>query len=252
MVELREFVEWLDKEIEITSVPDKCVNGLQVEGKSDIKNVGVCVDLTLGVLNKAIEQKCDMLVSHHALFWEPLQEFKGLLAKKLQLIMKNDLSVYTAHLPLDIHKRYSHGRLITNEIGMHGVSRFGLDGDPKDDKNYFGFSGNLRKKLTIEELKELVDKKLSTNSRTFPYGTKEISSVAIVSGGGGFALEEAWEKKLDCYITGEMKDSRLLDAKDFGINIILAGHSETEKLGLIKLSQSITKKFKTQCFFFDS
>ena len=62
----------------------------------------------------------------------------------------------------------------------------------------------------------------------------------------------AAKEKIDCYITGEMNHSDILKAKDLKINIILAGHYETEKLGMIKLSQTLTKKFKSQCFFLDS
>lgn len=247
MIELKDLVSFLDKELDIKAVKDHCENGLQIEGNPKITNIGVAVDITQNTIKKAAENKCDIIISHHALIWGPVQKLTGLLAKNIELLMKNSISVYSAHHPIDIHKKYSHGKLIADELGLYGVSGFGLM-----DNDYFGFSGNFRKKVTLEFLKSLIDKKLNTDSRIFAYGKKDNSSMCIISGGGGFAVEEAAGNEIDCYITGEMKHSDLLKAKDLGINVILAGHYETEKLGMIKLSRTITKKFKTQCFFLES
>jgi len=247
MVELRDVVEYLDKEIDITSVQDKCQNGLQIEGKQKVEKAAVVVDITLKTIKKAINEGCDIIVSHHALIWEPPKVITGLLAKRMKLLVKNDISVYTVHLPLDVHKKYSHGKLIADELGLYGLSKFG-----NEDGNLFGFSGNIKKKMSHSDLKKMVDLKLGSNSRMIPYGPKEISKICIVSGGGGFAVEEASTEEVDCYITGEMKHSDLMAAKDLGINVLLAGHYDTEKLGMVKLSHSLTKKFKIQCVFVES
>lgn len=247
MAELKDVVNFLDKELEISKIPDKCINGLQIQGKSTINNVGLAVDVSLNVIKKAVEKNCDMIIAHHALIWSPVQKLTGLLAKKIELLMKNGISVYAVHLPLDAHKKYSHSKLIVDEIGMYGVSKFG-----EFEGNFFGFSGNLRKKLSLEQLKEIIDKKLETNSIIHNFGKKEISSVCVVSGRGDFAVEEAKAKDIDCYICGEMKYEQLLDAKDYKMNVLLAGHYKTEKLGMIRLLQIVTKKFKTPCFFLES
>ena len=245
MVYLKDLVEFLNKEIVIDSIKDKCLNGLVIEGKQTIQRVGIAVDISLNVIKKAVEANCDIIVAHHALLWEPVQKLTGLLAKKIEMLMKNSISIYTAHLPLDIHKKYSHGKLLAGNLGIYGVTKFG-----KNDTNYFGFSGHFRRKVSLENLKEMIDKTLLTDSRVFAYGKKEIGSIAIISGVGGFAVEEAVD--MDCFLTGEMSHSSLLAAKDLKINVILAGHYETERAGMVKLSQSITKKFKTPCLFLES
>ncbi|MFT4303088.1 MAG: Nif3-like dinuclear metal center hexameric protein [Candidatus Woesearchaeota archaeon] len=241
MVELQEIVDYLDKEIEINSVADKCCNGLQFQGSKEVKKIGVAVDVSLKTIKKAIEQECNMIIAHHALIWQPPKIITGLLSRKIKLLVKNNISVYVAHLPLDIHKKYSHGVNIANEIGMHGISKFG-----KIDGNYFGISGNLRRKLSLESLKEMIDSKLKTDSMIIQNGPNEVGSIAIVSGTGSFAVEET-ANHFDCLIVGDAKYGDIVDAKDLGVNMIIAGHYETERLGMIKLSHSITKKFKIQC-----
>ncbi len=247
MVELKDVVDFLDKEIQIESVSDRCQNGLQIQGKKDVNKIALSVDMSLNTIREAIKRQCDLIISHHALIWDPQKVLKGLLSRKIRILMKNDLSVYTAHLPLDVHKKYSHSKLMADELGLYGTNRLG-----KSEGEYYGFSGNIRKKMSLEEVKKMIDTKLNAKSRIYAYGTKEISSIGIVSGGGGFAVEEAAEKGMDCFITGEMKHSDLLAAKDLKLNVVLAGHYETEKLGMIKLSHSITKKFKIQCVFVES
>lgn len=247
MVDLFDLVNYLNKELDISSVKDSCENGLQIEGKREITKIAFSVDVSKKVIEKAIENKCDLIISHHALIWKGLRTIKGLVSKKLKLLLCNDISLYSAHLPMDAHKKYSHSKLVASELGLTGLINFGFEG-----KNSFGVLGTLRRKISLNDLAEMVKSKLNTNIQVYSYGKELIDNVAIVSGGGGFALDEANREKVDCYITGEMKHSSLLDAKDYEINVIEAGHYETEKLGMIKLSRSVTKKFKIQCVFLES
>ncbi|MCB9358829.1 Nif3-like dinuclear metal center hexameric protein [Candidatus Woesearchaeota archaeon] len=241
MVELDQIVTFLDSEIDINSVPDKCRNGLQFQGSKEVNKVGVAVDASLKTIKKAIEEGCNLLIVHHALIWQPPKIITGLLARKIKLLVKNNISIYCAHLPLDIHKKYSHGVNIADELGLHGINLFG-----ESEGYHFGVSGNLRKKISLEQLKESIDLKLKTNSTIVQNGPNEVGSIAIVSGTGSFAVEEA-ANNIDCLIIGDAKYGDLVDAKDLGVNLLIAGHYETETLGMVKLSHSITKKFKIHC-----
>lgn len=247
MIDLYDIVKFLDKELDIRSVKDGCENGLQVEGKREIKKIGFAVDVSMKILEKAVENKCDILVVHHALIWKSLRTIKGLIAKKLNLLLCNNMSLYVAHLPMDSHKKYSHSRLVASEIGITGISNFA-----HEVNNSFGVMGNLRKNMKLNDLANMIKAKLGTEVKVYNYGKEDVNTIGIVSGGGGFAIDEANRENLNCFITGEMKHSGLLDAKDYGINVIEAGHYETEKLGIIKLSRTITKKFKMQCIFIES
>lgn len=247
MIDLFDVTTYLDKELNIHSIKDGCQNGLQVEGKREVKKIGFAVDVSLKVLEQAVENKCDLLITHHALIWGGLKTIKGLIAKKLNHLLSNEISLYSAHLPIDAHKKYSHSKLVGSELGLTGLSGFAYEG-----KKSFGVSGSLRKKMKLYDLADMIKAKLKGEVIVHNYGKEIIDTIGIVSGSGGFAIEECYKDKLNCLITGEMKYSSLLDAKDYGINVIEAGHYETEKFGMIKLSRSITKKFKIQCVFIES
>jgi len=245
-VELHELVSYLDKELEIDSVADYCQNGLQVEGTSEVAKAAFVLDVTLETIKKAKTHGCDIMISHHGLIWKPVPAVTGILSKRLKELLRHDISVYVGHLPIDKHKKYSHSLLVAERLGLHGLSPFG-----KSKKAYFGFSGHLPSETTAEELKKTVDAKLQTDCKVhFPRDS--LSNIGIVSGTGGFCIEEAYQRGINCILIGDIKYSDLLTAKDYGITVIEAGHFETERWGMEKLAQVVAKKFKIESLFLES
>mgnify|MGYP000164774484 CR=1 FL=1 len=56
-------------------IKDYCPNGLQVQGKSEIKKIVTGVTASQALIDKAVELKADALLVHHGYFWkgEPSQ-----------------------------------------------------------------------------------------------------------------------------------------------------------------------------------
>ena len=79
--------------------------------------------------------------------------------------------------------------------------------------------------------------------KTFKYGPQKISKIAVVSGGGPYLLNEAVDKDLDAYITGEARESTEAWAKEAGIHFIYPGHYNSEKFGIQALGDLLKKKF---------
>ncbi|MFT4343196.1 MAG: Nif3-like dinuclear metal center hexameric protein [Candidatus Woesearchaeota archaeon] len=249
MAELRDVCAFLNKELVIKSVSDYCVNGLQFSGKASVSKIAFVVDITCHTIQKAIEEKCNMIISHHALIWKPPYVVTGVFARRLKLLAQNDISVYTAHLPMDIHKKYSHGRIMADMLRLYSISPFGYD---DEKKVHFGVHGNVRREMPFKDLADDISKKLGVDVAVYNYGKENVSSIGIVSGGGGFAIEEAFEKGLDCFMTGEMKEDARLIAKDYGVNVIVAGHYETEQWGMKRLALTVSKKLKVETLFIPS
>ena len=66
----KELVKYLDEYLNISEYKDKSKNGLQIDStKDEIKKIGFAVDATSYIFDKAIEEKVDMIFSHHGLFW---------------------------------------------------------------------------------------------------------------------------------------------------------------------------------------
>lgn len=67
----KELVAYLDDYLLTKDVPDysDAYNGLQVEGKAEIKRIAVAVDACLATIEEAIDLEADLLLVHHGLFW---------------------------------------------------------------------------------------------------------------------------------------------------------------------------------------
>lgn len=70
----------------------------------EVKKVLVCLDVTSGVVEEAVNLQADLIISHHPLIFKPIkrlneEDFKGRLIYRL---IKNDISVYSAHTNLDV------------------------------------------------------------------------------------------------------------------------------------------------------
>ena len=84
------------------------------------------------------------------------------------------------------------------------------------------------------------------------FGKDDIRTIGIVSGSGCSALNEAIEQNLDCFLTGEAQHHVYHEAKEGKINIMIAGHYETETVGVRALMPLLEKKFGVKTVFLDA
>lgn len=82
--------------------------GLQIGSRGmKIKNIMLCLELTDEVLKDALNKNCNFLFTHHPLFFNPIKKIdleSDALASLLVKLIKNNLTVYSAHTNLDFTK----------------------------------------------------------------------------------------------------------------------------------------------------
>lgn len=239
MATATQIAEFLDKELDINGIEDNSSNGLQVENTGEIKKIGFAVDACLETFQQAVKAGCQMLIVHHGLFWNKGKFYlTGTSYNKVKFLLENNLAVYAAHLPLDLHSEYGNNSIIAKMLGVKNLQVFAE----------VGCCGDVD--LTLDEVKKTLQKaKLQT--LTLPFGKKKITKVGICSGYGGDDLKEAAEKKLDLYITGEGSHRNYHEAKESNINVIFGGHYETEVWGVKALMRILKAQFKVKVEFID-
>ncbi len=126
MIELKEIVRFLDAELRIGEVPDYpgALNGLQLENDGRVTKVAAAVDASLPVFEKAIAAGADLLIVHHGMFWHGARRVVDSQYEKLKLAMNANMSVYSAHIPLDIHHEWGNNVLLCEKIGMQDTEKF--------------------------------------------------------------------------------------------------------------------------------
>ncbi|MBD3320622.1 MAG: Nif3-like dinuclear metal center hexameric protein, partial [Chitinivibrionales bacterium] len=70
MVVRDSLVAFLDKYLEIDSIPDSSWNGLQIEGSSRVRKIMCAVDSGMETFTAGMESGADFIIVHHGLFWK--------------------------------------------------------------------------------------------------------------------------------------------------------------------------------------
>ena len=247
MTTLEKVVGYLDNYLNISDIDDDCWNGLQVEGKKSIKKILFAVDSGNETFNKSVALKADMIVVHHGHFWKRQDpSLKGWTKKRLEPLLENKVSLYACHLPLDRHKEVGNNAQILKFLGAKIKEEFLF----YSGKN-IGWTGELRRSQSLEIIVNNIENKLNTKCIVLPFGNKKIRTIAVCSGGGGYGgFYEALNSGVDLYITGDAIEI-YYTARDSGLNVVFAGHHNTETIGLLALSKKIGKRFNVETQFLD-
>lgn len=230
-MELNELVSFLDDYLDIGGFRDSSINGLQIEGRKEVERVGFAVDACMDTFKKAKELDLDFLIVHHGLIWGNIGSVRGLFYNRLRFLIANGISLYVAHLPLDAHPEIGNNIQLLRELGAEIESFFA-----KYEGKEIGAVGELE--IEMSALEKRVERRLETNVRALRFGKKNIKKIAVLSGSGAFAIEEASQIS-DCLITGEYRHEAFHITKELKFNVIFAGHYATEKAGLKALMSKI-------------
>ncbi len=97
--------EWAPKGI----AWDKDNVGLQVgDPKIRIKNILISLDLNEEVINSAVKENCNLIITHHPILYYPLKNLdfsKNKIARMIQMLVKNNITLYSSHTNLDFTKQ---------------------------------------------------------------------------------------------------------------------------------------------------
>ncbi len=247
-----ELVEFLDAQFaDLMKNTDASNNGLQVIGKEEVKKVAFAVDACQATFAKAAGQGADFVFTHHGISWGGGIRFvTGYNAGRIGLLMRHGLSLYAMHLPLDGHPVIGNNAVLA---GLLGIPNEGRDGFCFCNGLTIGCGGTLPQEKSADELAAFLDKELDTSCRVFDFAGRKIRRVAIVSGGGAFAIDEAVAKGYDCLLTGEIGHANYHYAEEQGLAVIAAGHYATETTGPRAVMTLVQKAFpQVECVFVDN
>ena len=246
-----QIVSYLDSYLMLDNAPaDPSNNGLQVEGKNDIRKIVFGVDASLELFKKAAEAKADMIMVHHGISWkDSLKYIDGMNAARLKELFLSNTSLYAAHLPLDAHPESGNNAGIAAMLGITGSINFGCYAGIK-----IGFSGDLPKGLdNIEKIaRKLQDSGLKGTHKIFGDRSQKLKSAGVISGGSwNEAYEEAAANGLDCFITGEVEHQAYHVIKESGLTVLSLGHYMSETVGVKLLMQKLKEEFNVETEFID-
>jgi len=238
--------KYLNSYLKADDFTDYCPNGLQVEGKSNIKKIVTAVSASIELFNKAIEQKADAIIVHHGIIWNYERPvYKSSYRERIKILLDNNISLFAYHLPLDAHPTVGNNAQLAKLLGLKSCKPFG------DHKGQIiGIKGKIAKiskEKFFEKVKNIVQRELLV----FPYGPKFITNVGIVSGGAQKEFSQAISENLDAYITGEVSEHIKYLSQEEKVHYVSAGHYATEQFGVKALGNHLKNKYKIDVEFID-
>lgn len=248
MPSLTDIVSHINSTLRIAELPDysNAVNGLQLESrKREVTRIAAAVDATLPVVKKAIATGADMLIVHHGMFWSGLQPWTGSAFERMSLALENQLAIYSAHLPLDVHPALGNNACIARALQLTPHGGF---------LEYKGMSVGVtcEAELALDEVVSRFTTALDGGRvHVCAGGPRVTKKIGISSGGSGSEIAAAAKAGVDTFITGEGPHWSYTLAEELGINVLYGGHYATETFGVKALAAHLEQQFGIPWQFVD-
>ena len=244
MTTTSEIAGYLDTLLEVTSVPDYpgAVNGLQFDNRGEVAKIAASVDFSTRSISHAIEEKANLLLVHHGMFWGGVKPVTGNAYTRLRMLVDNDIAVYASHLPLDRHAVFGNNVLLSRELGLTASGEFA---------RYKGTTigvtgvGSVATADIVAKARQFARRHGGDVVATSFSKDRETKKWAICTGAGASAetLQEVAEAGIDTLIVGEGPHWTAVEAEEIGLAIIYAGHYATETLGVAALAAHVAGKY---------
>lgn len=248
-VNLKELDLWFKSilDLESSQKADPSLNGVQV-GRMDasVNKVAFAVDACMESFRRAKEWGADVLFVHHGIFWGGQYPISGNAYDRLEFLCTNQLALYAAHLPLDLHAEVGNNICLARELNLENILPFGSYRGLK-----IGWKGTLPQPLKIEEIVGILFGDDRGTLGRLPFGPKDISSVGIVSGGAPDEVDQAIAEGLDLFITGDASHEIYHRCLEAHINVIFGGHYQTEIWGVSHMAKRLKTETGLETRFID-
>ena len=229
--------------------------GMQVgDLNQEVKKIMTALDATDSVIEQAIREGVDLIITHHPLLFKPLKRIteEDFIGKRIRKLIRNNISLYSMHTNCDIAKMADYSAFLleledTEPLG--GIVKLPdtlSGGEFKNDRKLgIGKVGNLKEKLTLKGLCDKIKNRFNLNNiKVSGDMDAVIKRVAICPGSGHDYIEDATAKKAQVLITGDLGHHAVLDARERGLYLIDAGHFGTESFMKKQLADELMRNEK--------
>lgn len=242
-----ELLQLLNNKLESGRVRDYCPNGLQVEGKAQVRKILTGVTASQALLDRAVAEQADAVMVHHGYFWKSeASEITGMKKRRLQTLLQHDISLFAYHLPLDIHPELGNNAQLGALLGFQNISAL-ASVEPVGVVR----QTQLAEALTLADVVARLQQQLQRPVFAHDAGIGEIRHIAWCTGGGQGYIDAAAAAGAQLFISGEVSEQTIHSANELGIHFIAAGHHATERYGVKALGEWLAAQTGIEVQFVD-
>ncbi len=244
MVVLHTLTDYADRLLRADGFSDYCPNGLQVEGRAEVRAIVSGVTASQALIDQAVALRADLLLVHHGFFWKgEAQPVVGLKKRRMAALLTHEISLLAYHLPLDAHPELGNNARLGRLLGFETEGPLNAEG--------IGSIGRLSRGLTARELVAVVADGLGRKPLLIESGPARIERVAWCTGAAQGYIEQAARLGADAYVSGEISEQTVHLARELGIHYLAAGHHATERYGVRALGEHLAERFSLEHRFID-
>jgi len=189
---------------------DYCPNGLQVQGRSEIKKLVSGVTASANLIEKAAAVGADAIVVHHGYFWRGEDpRLIGMKGERVARLFEHQLSLFGFHLPLDAHEDLGNNVQLAHQMGWT------VDG--RNLQNDLVFHGTPQSECSVDQLAVQMKTRLGQQPVVVGNSEKPIRRIAWCTGGAQDYIDVAVAMNVDAYVSGEISERTTHTARECGI-----------------------------------
>ena len=189
-----------------------------------VTGVLCALDITLPVVEEAIEKGCNLIVAHHPVIFTSVSRVTAdtVTGKILIKMIRNGISGICMHTNMDCAEAGVND-LLAASLGLTDVVSMGAG-----ETGTLGRVGNLPHPMSLAEFAAHVKTSLGAGGVRVADGGKTVSRVAVGGGACGKMMDYAVAKGADTFVIGDCSYDLMMRAHDIGLNLLDAGHFPTE------------------------
>jgi dinuclear metal center YbgI/SA1388 family protein len=232
-----EIEAYLHTLLEVDRFEDYGPNGLQVEGRAELRRIVSGVTASLALIDAAIAGRADAILVHHGLFWRGQDgRLVGWLGERVHRLMAHGVNLFAFHLPLDAHPEFGNNAQLGLRLGLRADSRFG--------KQDLGFAAPADENTHLPTLAARLQAALGGRAPlVLPGDGRALARIGWCTGGAQGYFEAAIAAGVDAFITGEASEPQAHLARETGIAFLACGHHASECFGAPALAAHVAERF---------
>ncbi|MFZ5722327.1 MAG: Nif3-like dinuclear metal center hexameric protein [Pseudomonadota bacterium] len=222
---------------------DYCPNGLQVEGRADIRRVVTGVTACQALLDAAVEARADAVLVHHGYFWKSEDPcVTGMKRRRLATLLAHDINLLAYHLPLDAHPELGNNVQLARRLGLVVTGPLDPRG-PYEKSRVVGNTGELAVPEAAGRFAARVGAVLGREVFHIGDAAAPVRTVGWCTGAAQGYIEQAVAAGVDLYLTGEVSEQTVHVARETGIQFLACGHHATERYGVQAVGDWLASRF---------
>ena len=234
---------YLNDYLQSSRYHDYAPNGIQIEGKAEIRRITTAVTASQAAIQAAIAWQADALLVHHGYFWKgEAPQVVGMKKRRLAALLAHDVNLFAYHLPLDQHPELGNNALFARHFACEAVWQ--------SAEEPLIWHARLAP-TSLPDLLAQLEGGLEREPVAVGAVNEPLTRIAWCSGAAQDFLQQAAGEGAQAFISGEYAERSYHEARETGTVYISCGHHASERAGIRALGEHLAATFDLQQRFFD-